>query len=819
MRRRSALSLLLIVGVPTSLFLSPAARATSDDAAQAPGPLAPAQVPEPLKPWISWALRGHEEELCPRASGDESGDAEPTCLWPSRLSLQLDAHGGTFSQGVRLYREAMVPLPGDSTAWPRELRVDGQPAPVVEEASGPVAWLKPGEHQLAGSFAWTKLPESLHVPQATGLIALTLRGKSVPSPSRDEDGLLWLQKEEEDEPGESRLEVRVWRQLIDEIPLRVDTRLELLVSGKNREVLLGRALLEGFTPLSLSSALPARLEPDGRLRVQVRPGTFRVDLVARRSGPVESLALPQDAQGPWSAEELWTFSARPDLRVAEIVGVPSIDPAQTNLPSEWRGLPTYRMRPGDTMRLVTQRRGDAEPAPDQLALERLLWLDFDGRGLTAQDHLSGTLTRSDRLEMPEPSQLGRVRAQGQDQLITRLSQGAAPGVELRQGILALEAESRAPLASGALSAVGWSHGVRSLSMHLVLPPGFRLLHASGADEVSPTWLQSWSLLDLFLVLLATLAAARLFGWPLGLAMFLGLGLSLPEGAPKWIWLLPLGAEALLRVLPAGRVQLAVRIARGAALGLLALMLAPFALHHLRVNLNPGLERDTVFAGLDDLSNAMSESAPAMAFAQLAPQAPAAAAAPTPVELPEELEAAPPMDRAPGGPMKRGTKGGGASLSLGGMAAKASAGDASRAAAWSASASASGYQQQLDLAKIRSQRGGADRARLAGVELARDRAALERAGGGGRAGAAVAALAVDERAAGVPARAAAGAALGQAARARGRRTRWPARRCWRGSPKRPRPRCCCSRRSRRRLRAQARRGLSPRPSCSTSCARG
>ena len=319
MRRRSALSLLLIVGVPTSLFLSPAARATSDDAAQAPGPLAPAQVPEPLKPWISWALRGHEEELCPRASGDESGDAEPTCLWPSRLSLQLDAHGGTFSQGVRLYREAMVPLPGDSTAWPRELRVDGQPAPVVEEASGPVAWLKPGEHQLAGSFAWTKLPESLHVPQATGLIALTLRGRAALAEPRRGRAALAAEgrggRAGREPPRGARLAA-------------ADRR-----DRAARRHPFGSPWCRGRTARRCSGARCSRASRPSRSRARCRRGSSPTAACAcrcgrapsastwsrGRSGPVESLALPQDAQGPWSAEELWTFSARPDLRVAEVL--------------------------------------------------------------------------------------------------------------------------------------------------------------------------------------------------------------------------------------------------------------------------------------------------------------------------------------------------------------------------------------------------------------------------------------------------------------------------------------------------------------------
>ncbi len=588
------------------LFSSVAARAggESDSPTVGPGPLSPSLVPEALKPWIGWSLRGHEDRLCPAQhglGGDDEDGSSRICLWPARLSLVLDAHGGTFSQSVRLYRDALVPLPGDETAWPQEVRVDGQSAPVVEAEGGPAVSLSSGEHALSGRFAWHELPESIHVPKATGLVSLSLRGKEVPFASRDADGLLWLQREESEEQGEARLDVKVWRRVIDEVPLRIDARIQLEVSGKNREVLLGRALLEGFTAISLDSQLPARLEPDGRLRVQVRPGTFRIELIARHRGPVSALSLASDSAssanlpdrqqpGRWAPEEVWVFAAQPELRVAEISGVPAVDPTQTTLPQEWRNLPAYRVRPGDTMQLAQQRRGDADPAPDQLTLSRTLWLDFDGQGATARDQLSGTLTRSDRLEMPAPSQLGRVRAQGKDQLITRLAPQAAPGVELRQGQLFLSAESRTALQNGMLDAVGWAHGVRALSATLNLPPGWRLLHASGVDDVSTTWLQGWSLLDLFLLLLAALAVGKLFGWPLGLGALAALGLTLPEGGPKWLWLLPLAAEALVRVVPAGRVQTGLRWARSGALLALLLALVPFAVTHLRTGIYPALER-------------------------------------------------------------------------------------------------------------------------------------------------------------------------------------------------------------------------------------
>src|SRR5262249_46949387 len=153
-----------------------------------------------------------------------------------------------------------------------------------------------------------------------------------------------------------------------------------------------RALLDGFLPMALASQLPARLEPDGKLRVQVRPGSWTLDVTARHPRALTELKLG-DAGGPWAAEEAWAFDARPDLRVAMPTGAPAVDPNQAPLPTEWRALPAYRLRPGDTLKLVVERRGDADPAPDRLTLHRTLWLDFDGQGYSLRDELRGRLTR------------------------------------------------------------------------------------------------------------------------------------------------------------------------------------------------------------------------------------------------------------------------------------------------------------------------------------------------------------------------------------------------------------------------------------------
>jgi len=580
-------------------------------------PLEPARVPEPLKPWVGWVLHGHENAACPVAPGEgtdgdgaEEGQAPAPaegCFWPSRLDLAITAKSGRFEQSWHAFRAGWVPLPGDAHRWPQDVRVDGRSAPVTPRDERPGTWLAPGDHRVAGTFAWEERPESLRVPVRTGLLALTLDGRPVAQPSRDAEGSLWLEREEGGAEAESRLDIAVHRLVSDEVPLTMETRVKLDVSGRGREVLLGRALPEGFVPMSLQSPVPARLEPDGRLRVQVRAGTWTLSLVSRSRGPVDGLTAAPTL-GQWASEEVWAFDARPDLRVVSVEGVPSVDPQQTTLPSEWRSLPAYRMRPGDVLRLVQERRGDADPAPDRLVLNRSLWLDFDGRGVSARDTLSGTLTRSWRLAMDAPSVLGRVSVDGRDQLITRTGNGGPPGVEIRQGKVRAVADSRVEGSVRDLPAVGWAHDFHRVEATLHLPPGWRLFHASGVDDVPETWLRGWSLLDLFLVLVAAMATWRLWGWKWGILALAALGLSLPEsGAPRWSWLAVIAAGALLRVLPQGRLASFVRMLYVGAIAALALLLAPFAVQHAREGLHPTMERPWQALAVEGGAEALSDS--------------------------------------------------------------------------------------------------------------------------------------------------------------------------------------------------------------------
>ncbi|MDX1764771.1 MAG: hypothetical protein R3231_10655, partial [bacterium] len=552
-------------------------------------PIPREEVPEPLQPWIPWVLHGEEQMACP-SPYNSAGVWE--CRWPSGLSLTLDETRGTFRQDWRMLIQGWVTLPGNKKQWPQAVRLNGEETVVVDRGGSPAIYVEKGNHVIEGRFEWPRLPEFLQIEPRTALISLQLQGQAVALPDVDSEGRLWLRKEDTGIAAtggdEDRLDLKVFRRIVDEIPLSQVIRIELDVAGRPREVLLGQGLPAGYLPVSLRSPLPARIEPDGRVRVQIRPGNWVLELVCRHSGPASEIASAR-APDPWPPQEVWVFDARNHLRLVAIEGGTPIDPQQTTMPPEWRNLPAYRLMPGEALRLVEKRRGDPDPAPDQLMLHRNIWLDFSGEGYTVQDRINGTMTRGWRLEMLPPASLGQVTVDGVPQFITRLEESGKEGVEVRRGQIRLVADSRVSKGSRTMPAVGWDHDFQQVEALLHLPPGWRLFSATGVDDVPGTWLKRWTLLDLFVVLIIALSVGKLWGPGWGVVALVALALCYHEPfAPRFVWLHVLFAEALLRVLPRNRFSRLVTLYRNGAMIALVLIALPFMVDQVRKGIFPQL---------------------------------------------------------------------------------------------------------------------------------------------------------------------------------------------------------------------------------------
>ncbi len=558
-----------------SCFLIPAAQAARG-----------VPIPQALQPWQAWVLQGQEESQCPFLQNQNS---QHECAWASPLNLQLGDHGGDFSQNWELHQPAWVALPGNQKHWPQNVRVNGEAKAVLKQGGQPQLFLKAGTYRVQGSFQWKQLPEAFSVPTKTGVLKLTVNGALVPFPQWNlQSGQLWLQKSKVTVGSENVLELRVHRKITDEIPLRLTTVLLFDVSGESRELVLPKVLPNRFVAMNIQSSLPTRLDDSGNLKVQIKPGAWRVELNARYQGPFKEVKLAKKLK-PWPEEEIWAFEPRNELRLVEVQGVTAIDPQQTTIDGAWKQFPTYRLQAGTAFRLVEKRRGDSNPAPDQLSLHREWWLDFNGSGFTVHDQIRGTLHQNWRLEMNPPYALGRIAVSGQDQFITQLPDNERLGVEVRQSTVNVTADSRIRERGSFLPAVGWNNDFQRVSGMLNLPPGWRLFAARGVDEAA-TWINGWTLLDIFLVLITTLAIFNLWGWKWGAIALLTFILTFPEAeAPRWIWLALIVAYALLRVIPVGKLTAVLKLYKLGALLLLVGFSMVFMVNQLRVGLYPSLE--------------------------------------------------------------------------------------------------------------------------------------------------------------------------------------------------------------------------------------
>jgi len=550
--------------------------------------LAEVAVPPELRGWQEWALQGHESHRCPWLVPGMPTDDARVCAWPSVLELEVDEHGGRFSQRWQVSSDSWVPLPGNSEAWPEDVTVDGSPAPVVSHFAAPAIRAAPGVHTVAGIFRWTRRPESLPVPENVGLVSLSMGGTRLANPQRSDAGITLGARAAARQ--DDHVDVHVFRRLDDGVPARLTSEVRLAVAGEAREIRLASALPTGFQPTAIESVLAARLDADNTLRVQVRPGEFNITVEARGPSPVLEVTLGQRAP-PWPDEEIWSFSADDRLRVAAIEGVAAIDPAQADVPQAWRHLPAYRMTSAATLRLIERSRGLSAANGDELRLQRTVWLDFAGRGWTIVDRLTGAMRQGWRLDLETPYSLRSARtASDEPLLVTEGQKAGLSGVELRNSQLDLTAVSRLERSGGSLPATGWRTRFSDVSGTLVMAPGYRLLAAFGPDAAPQAWLERWGLLDIFIVLLTGTVTWRMLGVRAAAIALAATVLTHQEmGAPTWLWLAALVALGLQRAAPEGRLRDWARGARIVALALLLLALVPFAIRQVRLAVYPQLE--------------------------------------------------------------------------------------------------------------------------------------------------------------------------------------------------------------------------------------
>ncbi len=547
------------------------------------------EIPKSLEEWKPWVLEKHPDLNCPFMFSD----ATRACTWPSELHVNASASGAKFTLHVETFKNDWVGLPGNMSLWPQNINDNNTKAVVRDNANIPEIYLTIGNHEISGEIRWTELPRTLQIPEQTGIVHLILNGKSMLTPAIENGNQLLLSASETQTAAthQDAFNMRVFRKMSDTIPLQVITQLQMEVSGKERELRLGQLLLTGFTATEFKSALPARIEKDGSLRIQVKPGSWELTLVSHTTTPLKDLTF-KSTSDLWPQQEIWVFEAQRQLRSVQVSGVQTVDPQQTQLPEEWKQFPAYLVTPETLFKIEELQRGVNKDAANELTLDKEMWLSFNGKEFIMQDELSGTIHNT-RLETISPYELTTASIAEKPQLVTHLAGSKNAGIEIRTHYVNLLGVSHLPR-NLTVPVSGWSEEFNSVSTNLYLPPGWSLFTATGTSSENGSWISKWTLWDMFLVLIIAVAIGRTTKLMYGaLAAVTLLIIYQRTGAPVYIWLNLVATIALLSFVGGKFKNFIVKYTYISFI-FLALILLPFAVREARAIINPQLESEEFY---------------------------------------------------------------------------------------------------------------------------------------------------------------------------------------------------------------------------------
>jgi len=547
-------------------------------------------VPAPLREWVPWVLRDAGEALCP-----EVQDAA-TCL--ALTSVQLDVVGdqARFTLSGRAWAPASLRLPGMGELWPEQVQSGTIALPVALDDERPSVRVPAGPFRVTGTLRWTRRPSQIPLPDQAALTLCTVDGRVV----EPAEGQLWLEggghasaesQEVADTSGTLRL--KVFRLLRDGVPMRLETRLEFSVSGRQRRIELGGVLPEGSLPVGLNAEVPAQLSRDGTLSVTARAGSWSVVVNSVWMVPPDKIAASRAAD-PWPAQEVWSFEAAPGLRTVQVSGGSPVDARQAGVPGAGASLPSWSLGRGSDLEIRQSLRGDPVTDSVRTSLRRGVWIDFDGDGATVVDDIPGQILRPVRLSVAAPLELGRLTRHGNAMVLTSVGQ-SEQGVALQPGEAGLHLVSR--LAGPLFIAIpagpaGWEHTSGTWSVHV--GPGWRVLDLLGPGRSDGSWAAGWDLWSIFLVVLTAALLGRVAGWPLGAAAAGLFVLGWQDGIGTGWWLhlaVALLVWALVRERFTGsRFEIGVRVWVALAAAGVVLALVPMTIKQVRFAVHPGLDR-------------------------------------------------------------------------------------------------------------------------------------------------------------------------------------------------------------------------------------
>lgn len=482
-------------------------------------------IPPELIPWKDWVLKGKEELLCPPIN---SSTKDRVCVYPSSLQLAVNKSGGEFTLLLNMEARGLAFLPEADDIWPAEVSVNGQPWPVVDsgkrrgsEQGRPAIYLNKGTYLVKGGLPWNAPPDYLRVPDRTALLELTIDGEPIANPKLSSGGILEITRKRSADPKEKTIkreadthELKIYRLFRDGAPPTLTTMLRLKISGEKRKIDLPDILPSGTRPLSVQSRLSVTFGASGAVSISAEPGNHDVQIISRfETWPISRVGPLSTTYG----EEVWSVADDQNLRMIKVEAALPVDPKTSDVPRNWQRYPAFVIKDQDTISITETHRGEAVKDSDELSLTRTFIPDLTDKGFTVLDNISGRVSSGFHLAASEGLRPGRVSANNSDMPIVLEGSPPLPGVETRQANLNLRIESRLEDPGVSLPISGWNVKFNKTTANILIPPGWDILLITGMENPSGTILNSWTLLDLLLLVVFALIVWKLCGLKAGLA--------------------------------------------------------------------------------------------------------------------------------------------------------------------------------------------------------------------------------------------------------------------------------------------------------------
>ena len=459
-------------------------------------------VPAQLKSWEAWALDGYEKNNCV-FSYDRADNK--ICYFISSLNLDVRGKELSFTQKVSIKQKGYVLIPGSFEVFPYTVQANGQSVPVINLLGLPYVALDKGEYTLVGKAKSKEDIRYFSIPVEVAVLSVKKDGAEVINPATD-SGVLRLESISAAKKETDDISYTVFRKIDDSIPMWMTMRIDINVSGSQRVENLGKIIPENFAVLDINSSIPAHIQKNGEMMAEVSAGNWWIEVTFRQIN--ESLNLKVDASPV--EQEIWVFQKDTSRRAIQVpTTVQQIQTKTTSMPDGWKSLPGYELKKGENFTLgVVEYQ---EKQKDNISLARQIKLSFDGKFYSIKDNINGQLKEDGQVSLNKPFELSSIEVNSVPQSIV-ITKDGDPGFEIRKGSTNITAISQISSKVRKINATGFDREFDSANWTLTLSPGYKLFHASGADSVSNSWIASWNLLSIFMVVLLGVIFFYLFGW-------------------------------------------------------------------------------------------------------------------------------------------------------------------------------------------------------------------------------------------------------------------------------------------------------------------